>query len=876
MRRPRYLLVFILSLLLLVNPASGAWAAEGQTNNGVITPRLWASSQTYDWYKALDILTERSKREPQTFSYTFTVEASVVRLSIDNDGVRELDVAVNGQRLNLNTFFDQGRGQASFDISGLVRWGTNTLEVQALGTPNATAKIAVEAPALTVRLLHINDTHGKLDPFPKIAAYVKDAKAQAVASQNSVFFIDAGDDFSGDPVTDLNKGIPMIEVLNASGLDLLAVGNHNFDYGPANTQARRVESEFPWLSANTVVVDQSLTPIEPFNDTFIYTTGAGQKIAFIALTETPPSTSVKNTVGLRFDDPLATAQAEVNEVRDQASLVVVVSHDGEDFDERLAAFVPGIDLIIGGHSHTYNSTPVVVNGVPIVQVGSNAQYLGDVLVRQAGTVAVTGGAAGGAYTVRVAGLTAVDPDVKTIVDGWNALMAPMLDAKIGYTPTEMNRDDRYIKDVSIGNLITDAMRSYMGTEIALTNCGGIRASIPAGDITMREVYTVLPFGNFVQRFNLTGDQIRQVIEYSYVRDNRFQLDLQTSGLTYTIFTKPGGGLDHVVLKVNGQPIDPNRLYSVAIVDYIGNGGSGYPIPSMASPLDLSSDVDAIIVGDFIKAIGNLSYPASEGRIVIKAVPTPMPVTKLNFYNSSSLLAADSGTLVKLTNQADVLVWGESTAYQYERSSTAPKNFVKIDAGQPIPLAALQSVGGGKVVGIGAILIANGYRTAYQNPQWFTNLLDFLTGSQSGTVLIDEGHGQYYDNTRLTQYRDFASDRGYTLTYTGKNVPLTAARLAGADVLVITTPGSVGVYTTDELAALNAWVAGGGDVVLMSQTDYNNNSNPTEMNNIAAGIGSVIRFDSDEVRDNTNKDGTANYSPTTTQFNPAYPTLLKLR
>ncbi|MHB8946974.1 MAG: hypothetical protein ACYC6I_10630, partial [Bacillota bacterium] len=130
MRRPRYLLVFLLSLLLLVNPAFGAWAADGQTNNGVITPQLWASSQTYDWYKALDVQTERSKGEPQTFSYTFTVEASVARLAIDNDGVRELDVAVNGQRLNLNTFFDQGRGQASFDISGLVRWGTNSLEVQ--------------------------------------------------------------------------------------------------------------------------------------------------------------------------------------------------------------------------------------------------------------------------------------------------------------------------------------------------------------------------------------------------------------------------------------------------------------------------------------------------------------------------------------------------------------------------------------------------------------------------------------------------------------------------------------------------------------------------------------------------------------------------
>ncbi|HEY3315045.1 MAG TPA: bifunctional UDP-sugar hydrolase/5'-nucleotidase [Bacillota bacterium] len=877
MRRSRQLLAITLCVLLLARVSSVvlAGADPADNGNGVITPQLWSSTQDYDWYKALNVVTERSKGQPQTFQYPFTVKATVARLAIDNDGIRELEVAVNGRRLNLNTFFDQGKGKAVFDISGLVQWGENTLDVQALGTPNAIAKIAVEAPALDVRVLHLNDIHGKLDPLAKVAAYVKAAEAASGSVQT--YYVDGGDDFSGDPVTDLNKGVPMIEVLNASGLDLLAVGNHNLDYGPANTQARRAESQFPWLSANTVVVDQAATPIQPFDGSKVYTNDLGQKTAFIGLTETPPSTGAKNTVGLRFDDPLATAQAQVAAVRAEANLVVVVSHNGQDFDQRLATAVPGIDLIIGAHSHTYDSSPLIVNGVPIMQVGSGATDLGDLAVRQAEQVIVSGGAAGGAYTVQVSGLTMVDPEVQTIVDRWNALMGSTLDAKIGYTPIALNRDDRYIKDVSIGNLITDAMRSYMGTEIALTNNGGIRTSIPAGDITMRQVYTVLPFGNFVMKVNLTGDQLRQIIEFSYVRDNRFQLDLQTSGLTYTIYTGPGGVLDHVVLKVNGQPIDPNQVYSVAMADYIATGGSGYPVPSMAAPVDISSDVDAIIVGEFIRSIGNLNYPAAEGRIVLKAAPIPVPVTKLNFYNSSSLLAAaGDGALTKLTDQADILVWGESTAYQYERSATPPKNFTKVDAGQPIPLAALQSVGSGKVVGVGAIIVANGYRASYQNPQWFTNLLDLLTGRSTGAVLIDEGHGQYYDNTRFTQVKDFLSERGYTVGYTGKNTALTADKLVGVDALVITTPGTVGAYTPAELAVLNAYMAGGGNVVLMSQTDYGNNSNPTEMNTISAGLGSAIRFNSDEVRDNTNKDGSSNYSPTTTQFNMNYPSLLKTR
>ncbi|HEY3363706.1 MAG TPA: 5'-nucleotidase C-terminal domain-containing protein [Symbiobacteriaceae bacterium] len=868
----RRFLALMLSLFLLVSVAGVAGA--GADNNGVITPQAWASNATYDWYKALDVTTGRSKGEPQTLSYTFTAKANVARLTVDNDGIKELDVAVNGRRLNLNTFFNpSGKGEASFDISGLITWGVNTLDVQALGSPNASAKIAVEIPALTARILHVNDLHANIDPMPKVAAYVKAAKAQG----GNVFFVDGGDNFSGSPVSDLNKGVPMIQVLNNSGLDLMVAGNHDFDHGPANTQARRDESNFRWLGANIALVDPAATPIKAFDPYKIYTNDLGQKIAFIAVTEFPPATGAKNIVGLQFTDALAPAQAQVAALKDQVNMVVLVSHNGVDYDPQLAA-IPGVDLIVGAHSHTYLSTPEVASGVPIVQVGSSAAYVGDIVVRKADTRTFSGGATGGAYTVSTKGLTATDETVKSIVDQWNAQMGPQLDAKIGYTPIELNRDDRYIKDVSIGNLITDAMRAYMGTEIAVTNNGGIRTSIPAGDIAMRQIYQVLPFGNFVMKFNLTGAQIRQLIEYSYLRDNRFQVDLQTSGLTYTIYTKPTGGLDHIDFKVNGQPLDLNRVYSVAMADYIGTGGSGYPVPSFASPSDISSDVDAIIVGEYVKSVGNLSYTPSAGRIVVKSAPTPIAVSKLNFYNSSSLLAAGSGgTLVPLTNQATVLVTAEATGYQYERSATAPKNFVKVDAGKPVPLAAMQQVGSGKVVGLGAIMVANGYKASYQNPQWFTNLLDLLTGRSSGTVLVDEDHGQYYDNAKFTQVRDFLADRGYTMTFTGKTGALTADKLVGVDVLFITTPGNaVGLYTAAELAVLNTWVANGGKVILASQTDYGNNANPTEFNTIAAAIGTVIRFNSDEVRDDVSKDGTANYSPVTDEFNAAYPQLLKVR
>jgi 2',3'-cyclic-nucleotide 2'-phosphodiesterase (5'-nucleotidase family) len=868
LKRMRHLCALLLSLSLMLSLAAGAGAATDGTKG---SPPLWTATGTYDWYTALTAETVRTAGTPVTETHAFTVKANVARLTVENHGVRNLDVAINGQPFKLDSFFVKGEGTASFDVSSFVQYGVNSIDIESLGAPDTSAKLTVEAPAFDARLLHINDIHAKVDPLPKVAAYVKAAKAQG----GNVYFINAGDNFSGNPVSDLNQGVPMIEALNAMGTDLNVVGNHDFDHGPANTQARREESQFPWLSANTRVVDQTATPIQPFEPYKIITNELGQKIAFIGLTETPPSTGRKNIVGLAFDSPVAVAQRYITELRDQVNVVVVVSHDGFDFDQAMAPQITGADLIIGAHSHTYLDQPVVVNGIPIVQVGSDAKYVGDLNVRQAEAVAVTAAGPAGAYTVDTAKLTTADPDVQAIVDKWNAAMGPILNAPIGYTPIELNRDDRYTRDVSIGNLITDGMRDYFDADIALTNNGGIRASIPAGDINMQKIYTVLPFGNFIQKFTLTGDQVRQLIDFSYSRRN--QLDLQTSGLTYTILTKPDGSIDQLDLKVNGQPIDPNAEYTLAVADYIGTGGSGYPLAGFGAPTDISSEVDAVVVGEYVKKVGNLTYKATDGRIKVKAAPVPTAVAKVNFYNSSSLLAAAAdGSLTALTNQATVLVTGEATAYQFERSATAPKNFAKVDAGKPIPLAAMQQVGNGKVVGMGALLVANGFKAGYQNGQWMTNLLDSLTGAQTGSVLIDEGHGQFYDNTKFGQLSDFLADRGWSVGFTGKATRLTATMLAGVKVLMITTPGSVGAYTADELTVLNAFVAGGGNVILASQTDFGNNSNPVELNSIAAGIGTAIRFNSDEVRDNTSNDGGANYSPVTTQFNPGYPDLLKVR
>lgn len=866
MNRARHALVLLLSLLLVFGLAAPAFAGLGY---GVEDPQPWTSAVTYDWYTALSAETERSAGRPIIETYSFEVKANVAKLEVVNNGVYDLDVTVNGQRFNLNTFFWKGTGEAAFDISNLIKYGQNTMEVRSHGMPDSSATITVEAPAFTARVLHTNDLHAALDTLPKVAAYVKAAKAE----DTNTFFVDAGDNFSGNPVSDLNAGKPMIEALNLSSVDVFAVGNHDFDPGQANMQLLRGLSNFAWLSANTEVVDQNATPLQPFEGYKIITNDLGQKIAFVALTQTPPATGTKNQIGLQFNDPAATAEQLIAELRPQVNVLVLVSHNGIDWDTVNAPALQGADLIIGAHSHTNLTKPTVVAGIPIVQVGSGGANVGDLIVKQTTGVAVTAGGAGGAYELATRSMTAVDSDVKAVVDNWNALMAPILSAKIGYNSSNLtSTGSKSTNDIGLGNLIADSLRWSMGADVGVWNNGGIRADLPKGDITMNSVYKVLPFGNIPWQVQLTGEQMVQMLANSFRKYN--SIDLQISGASYVAYTNTDGTLDRIDLKVGGEPVDLNKVYTLAVSDYVATTPVYWAGTTFPAPLEMSSSVDAIAMAEFIKHLGTVSYKSSEGRITTYVPSVPTAVTKLNFYNSSSLLSVDaSGALVPLTDQATVLVTTESTGYTVDRNSTVPR----IDPGQPVPLVAMQSVAAGEVVGFGGIIIANGYKVAYQNPQYFTNVLDCLTGTASGTVLFDEGHGQYNGAANLSQIAAFIGARGYTALFTGADTALTAAKLANAKVLVITTPGPDASYTDDELAALASFVANGGSVILMSQTDYyTSTTNVTELNRIAAAVGASIRFNSDEVRDDVSKDGTTVYSPVTDEFNPAYPDLLKVR
>ncbi|GAA0357525.1 5'-nucleotidase C-terminal domain-containing protein [Bacillus horti] len=478
-----------------------------------------------------------------------------------------------------------------------------------------TTSLANTDEVITFKVLHTNDIHASIDGFGKISSYIESQRQLADYS----LYLDAGDIFSGNPVVDLQQGRPIINLLNLLGLDALTIGNHEFDYGQEEFANRVAESNFPWLSANTNIVDSSI-PIEQPDPYKIFELD-DLTVGVLSITEAPPSTAPANVVGIEFNEDYADAVRQYEFLKDEVDILIGLTHIGYPEDRQLAAEVDFLDVIIGGHSHTTLNQPQVVNGTPIVQTGANGTNVGNLTFTINSQTKEIEGFQG--HLQRVADLVDVDQDIQDIVDQYNEDMEEILGKVIGYTNTGLTRDGRTNRDVALGNFWTDAMRNLVGADISLTNNGGIRDGISVGEITAGDIYRIEPFANEVMEIEMTGQAIKDVIEYSYTRDDRNQIDLQTSGLHYEIFVDTARNYLDSYLEVNGEPIDLEGTYTLAIPDYIGTGGSGYEFVGEVLQPSAGFMTNAMIsYGEKLMAEqGVIDYPATEGRIKVTIDPT---------------------------------------------------------------------------------------------------------------------------------------------------------------------------------------------------------------------------------------------------------------
>ncbi|MGA2401132.1 MAG: bifunctional UDP-sugar hydrolase/5'-nucleotidase [Syntrophobacteraceae bacterium] len=437
---------------------------------------------------------------------------------------------------------------------------------------------------INLTILHVNDTHGHIIPSPDKsvdsgrpvggAEYLaKMVERERAANPRGTILLSAGDMFQGTPVSNLFHGKPVIEIMNYLHYDAMALGNHEFDWGQDVLQSIISSASFPVVSANVFERGhRRIRGVRPY----VMLKRKGLRIAVIGMTtpDTYYTSKAGNLTGLTFVPPEKVLPAIIRRVRAQgASIIIALTHDGLDSDRELARKVKGIDIIVGGHSHTVIMDPVIESGTVIVQAGSNGVYLGVLNITfDRGKKKIL------SYTrkdelrlVSPASGAQLDPNVAGIVDKYEAQVQTEFSKVIGTAAADLTRDSTGESD--LGDVVTDAMREASDAQIAFQNGGGIRADIPKGPITLEAVFTALPFEDDLVSMDLTGEQIMELLEKSVLSENM----LQVSGMQIVYDLSKPAGEKAVSVKVAGKPVEPRTTYKVVTNDFLASGGNQFNI-----------------------------------------------------------------------------------------------------------------------------------------------------------------------------------------------------------------------------------------------------------------------------------------------------------
>ena len=437
---------------------------------------------------------------------------------------------------------------------------------------------ASPAPAgeTVIRILHVNDFHGFAEPYKPygsdemhggIASLA--AKANALRRERPSLLLAAGDMIQGNIWANFFKGESVIELMNAMGFDAMVVGNHEFDFGQEILKQRVSEARFPVLGANV----QGTGLLRPF----VVREIDGVRIAVVGIVteDTPLSTHPGNVAGLKFEPPEDTLEKCIPQLKQEADLIIVLSHIGYFADRALAEKVNGIDVIVGGHSHTKLEQPVMIGNTIIVQAWEHAKALGvlDLTVRD-GKIT---GFEGHLEEIRpVPGEE--DRTILTIVGKYEQKVDTVLNEKVGEAGIDLDGENVRRKETNLGDFVADVMREVSGADAAIVNGGDIRASVKKGEIRVKDIYTVLPFDDYIVAVRLTGSQIRAALEHgvSAIEEGSGRFP-QVSGLSFTYVSSGKEGSRVKDISVAGRPLEPGREYTVATNDFLAAGGDGYKV-----------------------------------------------------------------------------------------------------------------------------------------------------------------------------------------------------------------------------------------------------------------------------------------------------------
>ncbi|WP_298565367.1 bifunctional metallophosphatase/5'-nucleotidase [uncultured Aliiroseovarius sp.] len=500
----------------------------------------------------------------------------------------------------------------------------------------------------TLTVLHTNDFHARFEPISKYdsgcsaedntagecfggSARLVSAIAEARARSNNSILVDGGDQFQGTLFYTYYKGKLAAEMMNKMGYDAMTVGNHEFDDGPEVLRGFMDAVDFPVLMSNADVSGEPLLAGELAKSTVIER--GGEKLGLIGLT--PQDTDELASPGdkIVFTDPVGAVQGEVDKLTEMGvNKIIVLSHSGYGVDQKVAAGTTGVDIIVGGHTNTLLSNsneraegpyPTMVGSTAIVSAYAYGKFLGELNVTFDDDGNIT--EAKGEPIIMDAAVTEDEATVARIAEA----AAPLdeIRNKVVAQTSEMIDGERgscRAQECAMGNLIADAMLARVkdqGIQIALQNGGGIRASIDAGEVTMGEVLTVLPFQNTLSTFQVSGGTILEALENGVSQyeeaAGRFP---QVAGMKYTFDpAKPAGERVSDVMVMEGDafaPIDPAKTYGVVSNNYVRNGGDGYKMfRSAENAYDFGPDL-ADVTAEYLANMGAMA-PVLDGRITKK-------------------------------------------------------------------------------------------------------------------------------------------------------------------------------------------------------------------------------------------------------------------
>lgn len=495
-------------------------------------------------------------------------------------------------------------------------------------------------------ILHTNDVHGAIDNYASVAA-LKDAYEAAGAQ---VLLMDAGDFSQGSTSVNVSEGATAVELMNMAGYDVATTGNHEFDYGYANLKTLMEQAEFPILAANAFTAEGELA-MDEANHTFQLgdvTVG----VFGLATPETATKAHPAKLEGVTFlaeEELFACAQEQVDELTAAGcDYIIALGHLGIDAESTgnrsidLLENVTGIDVFIDGHSHSTQSD--------IAEETNGTGMVGDTVLTSTGTklesVGVVDIAADGtidASTISMEELNATegftpDQDIATRVSEINAQIEEDMGQVIGTSEVDLDgvRENVRASETNLGDLITDAMLWQAGqdneeVDAAITNGGGIRASIAAGDITKKSVNDVLPFGNTLYVVELTGAELLEALEAStYCTPEPVGAFPQVAGIEFTINTGaaydagenyPGttyagpNSINRVTIQtVGGQAFDADATYTIVTNDFLAAGGDTYYAFSAAeSGYDTGISLDQVVMDYITEELDGTVTAAAYGQ-----------------------------------------------------------------------------------------------------------------------------------------------------------------------------------------------------------------------------------------------------------------------